>query len=230
MTLASELGKAEKDIVLLFEIRIKKRLDNVTWTLYSAGTYSLAGELKNLAGVSEYLLSTKAITAYAPKASIAEVEAAASSYYYDATAKVLYVHTSTGADPGGGLFLVKATAWRYFSNGQRSGAKAVYYNGHFYDPRLAEDSIPDVSSSLRTLSEGGIEQTWGTIKILNGNGAYDAELGEWIWQMCLYYLRVGVPGGLYSDYVIISRGRTGNLTWDDDTFQLACESQMLAED
>lgn len=229
-TLAGDLLKAEKNLAVLLEVLIKRRLDTETWTLTAgqAYTYELAGTLCHLVGVREYMLATKAETPYTPKTSIAEVEAEVSTYWYDEANAILYVHTSTGADPGGGDFLTKATAWRYFSNGQAFGSEALIFNGYFYESRISE--IPDVSSALRQLSEGGIERTWGTIKILNGDGAYDAELGEWIWQMCIYVLRVGVPGAAYSDYAIIARGRTGTMIWTDDDFSLACEDQMLAED
>jgi hypothetical protein len=78
--------------------------------------------------------------------------------------------------------------------------------------------------------EGTQRQTWDTITIANGDGAYDLDIVNFIWESRLCYLKAVVPGEAYSAAVNCVRARTGKVTWADDVLSVDVEDQMLNTD
>lgn len=236
MTLALELAKSEPNLSFLFEIELEKRLDNNLWTQCGSPNdhiywidHTSAGYPSRVRG---YVIATGAISTYTEKTSIVNCQAAGGSWFYDTATKYLYVHPSGAGSPSlaAGLYLIASHFWRYFCDGQLAAPKELIFNNNWYDPRLAKDSIPDVTLAVNDISQGGISQTWGNIKLENGDGYFDSLLDEFIWHNRLYYLRIGVPGEAYSEFKIISRGRTGSIEWSNDNFSIATEDQMMSEE
>jgi hypothetical protein len=175
--------------------------------------------------VKACVLATHVITIYDEVSDI--FASGNSTWFFDPYSSVptLYVHTSTGADPGGGDFYVCSYFWECLCNGQREGAQALYNNGVWYLPYLDESSIPDVSLEVSMFSDGGIRQSFGTISLLNADGYFDTRIADYIYSGKQAVLKVGAPGDIYAKFVTLWRGWTGNLTWTDDRLAVDTEDE-----
>ncbi|MCK4794490.1 MAG: fibronectin type III domain-containing protein, partial [Desulfobacteraceae bacterium] len=107
-------------------------------------------------------------TALTEKASIAEVEATASTWWWDTSVRKLYVHSSTDADPdgffmeGGFIHLIPSRDFTY--------ADALCT----LPPWLSADSIPSVTQEMKPYYEGSFRLSTGSISFINAlsAGAY----------------------------------------------------------
>ena len=235
MTLAIEQGKAAKRLVYLLEIEVGHRIDADSWTVCAAPNTSVFW-MDHLAEgeptrVKECARATHSLEEYAEKASIAECQGTAKTWYYDSTTGRLYVHTSGGNDPStAGTYYLCAYFWERLCDGQREGSEAVYYNDAWYLPYLDETSIPDVTLEVSTHSEGGIKQSFGTVGLLNADGYFDTRVADYVYTGKQAVLKVGAPGDAYGDFTTIWRGRTGGLTWSDETLEVDTEDDRKAAD
>jgi hypothetical protein len=229
LTLAAELAKAEKRLVWILELELGHRIEGDTWTLSGSGVYwmnhAAEGEPNRVRVIRS---STHALSTYAKKASLAECEAAAESWYYDGSNGRLYVHTTDGGTPASG-YLVCSHFWRRYTSSQTSAA-VLDAGGAWLEPRLAADSIPDVGLEISDFASGGVKESWGEIRLLNPDGALDADLGAYVWHMAVFYLKVGAAGDAYGDFKTVCRGRTGSVTWTEAEITLGVEDQLRAED
>lgn len=235
MSLENEGAKAEKGLAFLFELELGYRLDGKTWTQDATYTacywvdHSTEGEPSR---VRELLLSSETETDYGttPAASLAACNTTAGSWYYDSSTGRLYVHTTTGADPGSGTFYICSHFYRYFCDDQQAGDKEIVFNGQWYEPRLDRDSVSDVEIEVSDFSEGGVSRSWGSVTILNADGAYDAELAKYIWTGCYCRILAGVPGEAYANFAVLFPGKTGTIDWDDEKFDIAIDDWMDADE
>jgi hypothetical protein len=234
MTLTAEQGKAAKELDYLLEIEIGHRIDILEslnpWFDEGGGLFSIIYPYGVVSKVKECVLSGSlehVITTYAPVGDVGECLTYPSSWFYDSTSSIpiLYIHTSTDADPGGGDFYVCAYFWECLCNGQREGSQALYNNGVWYLPYLDESSIPDVSLEVSMFSEGGIRQSFGTILLLNADGYFDSRIADYIYSGKRAVLKVGAPNDAYVDFVTIWRGWTGNLVWSDERLTIDTEDE-----
>lgn len=134
---------------------------------------------------------------YTEKSSINEVEATASTFYFDTSAKILYVHTSTGANPSG--FFIEGKFWIYFSNKEN-----IEFNGNFYLPFFSLENIPSVSQEIGHYSGGSFTISSGTILLKNkkvgGEYFFDKRFTDYIWRDAKVILKIGKPYFTYTQY------------------------------
>jgi len=231
MTLTAEQGKAAKELVYLLEVEIGYRIDIFEslnpWFDEGGDVFSIVYPYGIVSRVKACILATHVITTYTEVFDNSSCQATPSSWFYDPYSSIpmLYVHTSTGADPGGGDFYVCAYFWECLCNGQHEGSKALYFNGVWYLPYLDESSIPDVSLEVSMFSDGGVRQSFGTIGLLNADGYFDSRIADYIYTGKAAVLKVGIPGDAYGDFVTIWRGWTGNLKWTDDRLDIDTEDE-----
>ena len=134
---------------------------------------------------------------YVEKGSINEVEATASTFYFDTSAKILYVHTSTGANPSG--FFIEGKFWLYMSNKEN-----ITFNDNFYLPFLSLENIPSVSQEIGHYSGGSFTISSGTISLKNkeigGEYFFDKRFADYVWRDAKVILKIGKPSFTYTQY------------------------------
>lgn len=234
MTLAAESAKARKDLAWLLEIEVAKRIDALVWALATSGSpaYYITPTEGEPGRVREIDRTSHAITEYSEEASLAACQAAAGSWFFDTATGRLYVNTTGGTDPSGGDYYVAAYYWKLYCDGQHPAPKELVFNGAWYDPKLDKASLPVLAMEVSGFHEGGVRQTWGALKLLNGDGSLDQELVDYIWENKVFILKVGVPGDAYAQFVTAARGRTGSITWslDEGTVTIGLQDPLRAED
>jgi len=218
-----------QDLVWLVEIEAALRLEDAVWlspgSLYPDIYYTSHPEGKP-SRVRECLLSSGIIVPYAPDvADLATCQATPSSWYWDGAN--LYVHTSTGDPPdagggsgsgsGGGsgsnMFLINSYFWENISD--RPVDLFVDSIWHPYRPLLDPSSIADLSFEATQFSTGGIAQSFGSVRALNGDGYWDARLANYVYEGKRIIVRFGKYGDDYGDYIKLFDGYTGGNEWTD---------------
>lgn len=218
MTFDPSLTK--QDLVWLCEIEPARRLEGETWT-QAAGPntncYYIAHPEGEPSRVKECLKSTGVILTYTERASLALCHANASSWYWDSANNRLYVHTSTAADPGGGLFYVNSYFWEHLADRQ------IDLNGFPYRPLLDPSSLPDFSFEATQFSSGGISQSFGSVTVLNPDSYWDSRLAAYVYEGKRILIKFGKYGDAYADYIKLFNGYTGGNKWTDATVEFESE-------
>ena len=231
MTVPNEVAKKDSNLVFVFEIQVGQRLDTASWSSEGSSTYSTLAVTSAPSDVHEANNTTFLTTYDEAVGDVATCKSTAGSYYYDTANAKLYLHTIGGVNPSGGTIAVMAFFWRRFCDQQWPAPNEILdSDGAWIEPRLIKDSIPAITLEMTSFFEGTQRQTWDTILIANGDGAYDLDIYNYIWESRLCYLKVGVPGEAYSAFVNCVRARSGKVTWDDASIGIDIEDQMLAED
>jgi hypothetical protein len=205
-----------QDLVWLVEIEAALRLEDAVWlspgSLYPDIYYTSHPEGKP-SRVRECLLSSGIIVPYAPDvADLATCQATPSSWYWDGAN--LYIHASTGGDPASsGMFLINSYFWENISD--RPVDLFVDSIWHPYRPLLDPSSIADLSFEATQFSTGGISQSFGSVRALNGDGYWDARLANYVYEGKRIIVRFGKYGDDYGDYIKLFDGYTGGWTWTD---------------
>lgn len=230
MTLAAQSLKAGKDLAWLLEVEVAKRVDDLVWAAAGSDAYYITPAEGEPERVREIDVVLHTVTQYAEQSTLAGCQGDPGSWYFDAATGRLYVHTTLGTAPASGDFYLAAYYWRRYCDGQREAPCELVFNGHWYDPRLVADSIPDFSMEVAPFQEGGVRQTWGSMKLANGDGALDQDLVDYFWENKVFVLRVGQPGDDYADFVTVSSGRTGSVVWDEREVTIGVLDPLRAED
>lgn len=220
MTLAAQQAKNEKELIYRFRIEVGHRIDTDTWVQADAPNtdcYSIAHAEGKPSKVREYLKASDTIAEYTERASLALCQANASSWFFDTATNALYVHTSSGAAPDSGDFLVESHFWEAFCDRQLSAPYEITYDGKWCPAILDHDSIPDVSLEVTPFSDGGIKQSFGSIALFNGDKYFDSRLADYIYEAAQAILEVGSPGDADAAYTTIWWGWTGQTEYDDET-------------
>ena len=156
---------------------------------------------------------------YAEKGSINEVEAAASSFWFNTSTKILYVHTSTGADPIG--FYTEGRFWLYISN-----KKNIEFNDNFYLPLLLKEDIPDITQEIKPYFEGTFSISSGSIAFMNGkiggDHFFDKKFSAYTWINSKIILKAGKNTFTYAQFKEIFTAHISEKNCSDKkiTFQL----------
>lgn len=175
--------------------------------------------------------TTGEVTELSEETSADSVEWTPGSWYFDEATGTLYLHLPDGTDPAAGGYYVAAYFWRRYCDGQYKDPETLEdAEGRWIEPRLKKDSIPDLSQEISGFQEGGVRQTWGAMRLANADGELDELIVDEIWENKIYVLKVGSPGDLYADFVSISRGRTGSISWSDEEITIGVEDPLKAED
>ena len=160
------LNKANKTFRYLANLHLLKAEED--WTLTSGQTYTYEVDFdKDVEGVSENG------TAYTEKTSIADVEATASSYYFDSQAGKVYIHTSDGTNPSN--FTITISFVLYFTNKQSENNLLYSSTGYLYEPYLNNFSIPYISQEIKLLSSNIFRPDYGSLKIAKSSEWYNDE-------------------------------------------------------
>lgn len=237
MPFLDELNKAAKRFAWLLEIEVGKRIDNLSWIPVSGSdayyTTPAEGYPERIREINRI---SHVVTEYEEKGELVYCEADPGSWYFDFTTGDLYVHAiesgsgSGAGSPSSGEYYICAYYWKRFCDGQYPAPNELVFNGIPYDPRLKRESIPDLSMEISGFQEGGVRQTWGAFMLENADGALDESIIDYIWENKIYVLKVGSPGDVYGDFVTVSRGRTGSISWNDREIVIGVEDPMKAED
>ena len=154
---------------------------------------------------------------YTERASLELCDENPGSWYWDSANKRLYVHTSGSDDPGGGSYIILSYIWMRF-------ATTVYEFGEKpYLPYIKEDSISEISFSTAGYHEGGTQQTFSVISLINADGFFDEEFSDYIWEAKKLIGRVGEDGAAEEDFVVFMNQWTGDLEWSDEEVVLSVE-------
>jgi hypothetical protein len=202
----------KQNLVWLCEIEAARRLEGETWTQEGApndSCYYIAHPEGSPSRARQCIQATGVTATYTERASLALCQANASSWYWDATNERLYVHTSTAADPGGGVFYICSYFW------ERLADRQIDLDGHPYRPLLDPSSINDLSFEATRFTTGGISQSFGSVKALNHNSYWDSRLAAYVYEGKRILIKFGAYGDAYADYVKLFDGYTGGNAWTD---------------
>lgn len=236
------LNEPNKQVAVLIEVIPKETLRG--WSLVSGRTNTWSRVTSNFAGVdviqggiyrkfvgvgigSGIVGATDTIVEVVNltlRTSIAAVEAASSSWYYDeqplGTDSTLYVHTPASVNPD----TIDAAAIGKFRVHFSTVPKT--FNGIFYEPRITPQSLPDVHEETEDLFFGPIKKvSQGEIGINNGDGLFDKLSVNWSWKNADVKLFLGgnnlahTPGGNL-DYEIIGSFQVEDISPRTDEFTL----------
>lgn len=188
--------------ILLAEINPKKTITG--WSLVGGQTYTYIHVLNELRIDLEYLWENG--TSLTKKTTIAAVEAAAGSWYFDFGGRNLYVHTSTGANADN--FFIEASFWLYFTNYQDG---TIVFNDHNYLPFLKLEDIPSVSHEIKPTYEGDFSVSAGQISIMSRESpaegyTWDRKYSTYTFENRPLILKFGTIGWIYEKFKSIFAG------------------------
>jgi hypothetical protein len=202
------------NLVMLADIEPARRLDTLSWTQAAAPNTTCWYVAHPEGEPSKVEADGVAMSAFRL---LAECQAAELSYFYDSANTRLYVHITGGGEPASATPYLVTYHWR------RCGTDVDSYDGHQYMPLLPSDSIPRIGAKAGRFHEGGTSFSFGSIKILNGDGRFDTLFNTYIWEAKRVIVRIGEKGKGDANYQTVFYGWTGNITWDDDMVEIATE-------
>jgi hypothetical protein len=207
---------------LRYYVEVQPAMKLQGWALTSGKTYTY--EIGNFEKRIAFDGVEENGTALTLKTSIATVEAAAGSWWYDTATRKMYVHASGGDDPVNYSYV--GTFWAYFSGWNKAGDIAEF-NSRQYLPLIADGGIPDVSMSIAPIWQGSFSLSSGTIKLINGYrkgwGGYffDTRAETWLWENRPARILAGAPGATYAQLEIVHTATIQSATWSSRAFELA---------
>ncbi len=162
------------------------------------------------------------------KASIAEVEAAAGSFYFDYASQTIYVHPSGSDDPADYYYL--GSFWMRFTTGdtrQAASRQPVVLNGKHYIPLVPSDGIPDITQTIQPQYQGDYKPAHGSVSLINGIskawgnvGFFDKLSARYNWKGRRVLALGGRIGWSYQDFYPFSGGVVTSTNWGDARFTL----------
>lgn len=220
-------GDPLEDRVILADIEVGHRIDTHVWAQADAPNTDAWWILHSHTDkFGEHEGEPARITVdgveIAEEDSLADCHANASTWFWDAATKRLYLHVSGDDDPGGGSYIIMALIWRRF------GSRPYIYGGRPYLPLVGQNSIPPVSYVTGGYHEGGTKQTFGDIKLLNGEGYFDTDLSDYIYEGKRLTARIGKNGGGDGGFSIFWDGWTGDIDWSKSEVVIKVEDLMTA--
>ena len=145
------------------------------------------------------------------------MEATASSFWFDASSKTLYVHTSTGADPSG--FYIEGRFWLHITNKEN-----IEFNGNFYYPLLSLDNIPSMSQEVSPIYTGSFKISSGTISLKNDEKTspkfFDKRYADYLWQDAKHILKIGREEFTYAQFKEVFTSLVDSCSCNDRLFSL----------
>jgi len=215
--------------IILLEIEVGHRIDGDAWTQGAApytDTYYCSHT--NIDKYGEHEGKPSRVkedgVEYTEEGSLSDCHDNASTWYWDATNKRLYVHTSGGEDPSasGVDYIILSYIWRRFAS------KVYIYGGKPYLPFIAADSIPAVAYVTGQYHEGQTRQTFGSISLLNGTEYFDTDLSSYIYEGKRLIARVGKDAGGDAGFGVFWDGWTGDIEWTEEKVTISVEDLMTA--
>jgi len=215
------MGDEKRHPVILIEIEKGHRIDLDTWaqdvTYTNCWWISHTNIKANIEREGEPSRVEENGAEYTERASLADCNTNASSWWWDATNKRLYVHTSGSNNPGIGTYIILSFVLVRFAT------KVYEFGGKPYLPYVKENSISEISFSTGGYHEGGTQQTFSAISLMNADGFFDEEFSGYIWEAKKLIGRVGEDGTAEEDFIVFMNQWTGDLEWSDEEVALSVE-------
>lgn len=217
------IAKPESKKVYLAEVYPAQNL--IDWDLTSGMTYTYEIPIVNLPQVSflpQFEELTENGTALTEKTSIAEVEANAGSWFFDQSAKKVYIHTTGGDDPDGrtdGIYNYTILAFfhLYF------GSEPKIFDNNYYYPRIAEGGLSDLSVSSRTIYFGTQTTGNGSLNLQNEDKFFDQLLKRFVWSNRNIRVLLGGNDLEYLEYAEVFRGSIIDWSGGDKIITFNCK-------
>lgn len=159
---------------------------------------------------------------------ISEVEALASSFWFNYANRTLYVRSSAGdGDPA--AFLIEGAFWLYFSTHKDIEFTVASGRLHHYLPLLAKEDIPDITQEIKPYFEGSFSISSGSIAFMNtkigGEHFFDEKFATYTWINAKVILKAGsnaLPVFTYAQFKEIFTAYINEKSCSDGkiTFQL----------
>lgn len=216
MAFEDHLGDAVWQKIYLLEIELGHRIDGDAWTQSGADpSWYIPHSEGEPSKVEEDGVK------YAERANLADCNSNSSSWFWDSGNTRLYVHTSGSDDPGGASYIILSYFWVHYINMQLD--VPIVFNGNYYLPYINDDNVPDIVFETSGYHEGGIRQSFGSIRLINADGYFDTRLTDYIHEAKKLIWRVGKKGDVYGDYAVLWRGWTGGVGWKDEEIEIEIE-------
>jgi len=211
--------------VVLSDIEIAHRIDGHVWTQAGApntDAWWILHTHKDKFGEHEGKPARVEVDGaeLTEKNTLALCHATASSWYWNVATKRLYLHVADHGNPGDGGYIIAAYLWRRF------GTRAYIFGGRPYLPLVGKNSIPPVGYVTGGYHEGGTKQTFGSLKFLNGEGYFDTDLSDYIYEGKRITSRIGENGAADADFAVFWDGWTGDITWTENEVEVMVEDLM----
>lgn len=220
-------GNDNVERVILAEIEVGHRIDTHSW-IQEASPYPDAWYISHTHtdkfGEHEGAPSrvTENGTELDEVESIDYCHLTSGSWYWDAENQLLYVHTTGDDDPGSGDYVIVAFIWRRFAT------KPYIFGSRPYIPLISPGSIPEIAYVTGGYHEGGTKQTFGSISFLNGEGYFDTDLSDYIYEGKRVKVRIGEDGNPDADFAVFWDGWTSDITWTETEVEITIEDLMTA--
>lgn len=162
-------------------------------------------------------------TQYSEKNSIADVDSAASAYYWDSSNSTLYISPS-GPDPTSADSYIVAWFQIRISNDSRDGAGSpLILDGNYYNPILTSVS-PISAKSTDLFGSLGSAPATCSLDIANSNGTLDEIIYNWIWIGGDAEILFGGEELPLQQYATIFLGTIAKISSNDYSVTLSLES------
>jgi hypothetical protein len=202
------------NLILLLDIEVGRRLDLLTW-VQAAAPNTACWYIAHPEGSPTKVEADGA--ELSAELVLADCQSTEVSWFYDPTTLRLYVHIAGGGGPTDADPYLMSCHWERIAN------DAVDYAGHPYYPALDVSSIPDIGYSIGGYQEGNTQLSFGVLKILNGNGHFDALFDLYIWEAKRFIITVGEKGHADADFIPGWTGWTGDIEWSDIDISITTE-------
>ena len=252
-TFAELAANPSSEKVFLAEIRLSELIQ--TWTKADGYTYVyqkayLTDTITLVDGRMETIRKTivavrQNTVDYTAVASIALVEATASSFYHDTANGVLYIHTSNGTAPAG--FTIMGFFWLYFATkGLALGAPYLLdelFNiindedanriiteadiepaARYYEPYLAANGIPRITQAAQSLRYGVVTVGSGAIEFINADGYFDQIVRLYVWAGSKIKVLLGGDALPYAEYTTLFQGKINNPKFTNLKYSISVKS------
>jgi hypothetical protein len=165
--------------------------------------------------------------AYTKKASLANCNAASSSWFYDSATGRLYVQTAGSRSPYNNT---DSTAMLSYFLERLASRSPMVYGGKYYLPYLMASSIPAVTFATAGYESSSTQQTFGAIKLANYDGYFDTRLSTYICEAKLITIKAGNISvvneeivGDYDDFFVVWMGWSGDISWTPEAVEVSTE-------
>ena len=153
---------------------------------------------------------------YTARASIAAVDAAASSWYHDTSAGKLYVHTSGSTAPSTSQYIV-CFFNIHISSGPGKDGKGKIFNNTYYEPLFRANTVPTLDyEQTDILSGGGMKTGSGRLEFNNTRKFWDKIFAIWTWENAPIAVKVGGEDLPLTEYQTVFTGRAQAGVWSDN--------------
>ena len=164
--------------------------------------------------------SDGSITKWTEVGSKASVESTQNSWYYESSSGKLYFHAEgvdSWADHLASFF------WLYFTN-INPESNLLVIDGKPVRVLLHDSSVPEISASISSFYSGTIEQSLGSVELINAGGELDEWYWKYIWVRKRMVAELGGVGGTYpTDFTTLWYGWTGKVVWTEEMVRIEVE-------